>query len=119
MLKQTVMHEIRIAKDLSGIVLEVAVREKLSKVTSVNLSFGQMIQIVPDIFKFAFSETVRDTIAMDAVVNIEILPVKMKCRSCNDEFTLSDNTFSCNRCGYTEIDIIQGKELFIKSIEGE
>jgi hydrogenase nickel incorporation protein HypA/HybF len=114
-----VMHEIRIAKDLSGIVLEVAGREKLSKVTKVNISFGQMIQIVPDIFDFAFRETVRDTIAMDAEVDIEILPVKLKCRICKDEFIINDNTFSCSRCGSTELDIIQGKELFIKSIEGE
>ena len=72
------MHEIRIANDLSEIVLEVAGREKLLKVTKIYISFGQMIQIVPDIFNFAFRETVRDTIAMDAVVNIEILPVKMR-----------------------------------------
>jgi hydrogenase nickel incorporation protein HypA/HybF len=113
------MHEIRIAKDLSVIVLEVAVREKLSKVTKVNISFGQLIQIVPDIFEFAFSETVKDSIAMDASVDIEILPVKMRCISCKDEFKVNDNKFSCNKCGSTELDIIQGKELFVKSIEGE
>ena len=44
------MHEIRIAEDLSAIVLETARKENLSKVTKVNISFGQMIQIVPDIF---------------------------------------------------------------------
>ena len=113
------MHEIRIAKDLSLIVLEVAGREKLSKVTKVNISFGQLIQIVPDIFEFAFSETVKDTIAMDAEVDIEILPVKMRCISCKDEFNVNDNKFSCSKCGSTELDIIQGKELFVKSIEGE
>jgi hydrogenase nickel incorporation protein HypA/HybF len=113
------MHEIRIAKELSDIVLEVAGREKLEKVTRVNISFGQLIQIVPDIFDFAFREAVRGTLAMDAPVDIEILPLKMKCKICNDEFNLNDNMFSCKRCGSTELDIIQGKELFIKSIEGE
>lgn len=114
-----VMHEISIAKDLSEIVLEVAAHENLAKVTKVNISFGQMIQIVPDIFNFAFRESVRDTIAMDATVDIEILPVKIKCKSCKAEILINDNSFSCNNCGSTELDIIQGKELFIKSIEGE
>ena len=114
-----VMHEIRIAKDLSVIVLEVAAREKLSKVTKVNISFGQMIQIVPDIFDFAFRESVRDTIAMDAEVDIEILPVKMICKSCKEAFNINDNTFLCSICGSADLDIMQGKELFIKSIEGE
>jgi hydrogenase nickel incorporation protein HypA/HybF len=113
------MHEIRIAKDLSEIVFEVAGREKLSRVTKINVCFGQMIQIVPDIFDFAFRESVRDTIAMDAVVDIEILPVKMRCKSCKNEFNINNNSFSCSGCGSTELDIIQGKELFIKSIEGE
>ena len=101
------------------IVLEVAGRDKLSKVTKVNISFGQMIQIVPDIFDFAFRETVRDTIAMDSVVDIEILPVIMRCKSCKEEFNINENTFSCNRCGSADLDIVQGKELFVKSIEGE
>jgi hydrogenase nickel incorporation protein HypA/HybF len=113
------MHEIRIAKDLSEIVLEVASREKLSRVTKVNITFGQMIQIVPDIFDFAFRETVRDTIATDAAVDIEILQVRMKCKDCKEEFNIDNYAFSCSRCGSSDLDIIQGKELFIKSIEGE
>jgi hydrogenase nickel incorporation protein HypA/HybF len=117
--KNIVMHEIRIAEELTGIVLEVACREKLSKVTKVNISFGQLIQIVPDIFNFAFREGVRDTIATDAVVDIEILPVKIRCRICNNEIIIKDNSFRCNKCGSSQLDIIQGKELFVKSIEGE
>jgi hydrogenase nickel incorporation protein HypA/HybF len=113
------MHEISIARELSGIVLDVADREKLSKVTRINICFGQMIQIVPDIFDFAFREIVRDSIAMDAVVDLEILPVKMRCKMCNNEFIIKDNLFSCSRCGSAELDIMQGRELFIKSIEGE
>ena len=113
------MHELSIAQDLSGIVLEVATRENLSKVTKINISFGQMIQIVPDIFNFAFRESVRDTIAMDAEVDIEILALKMKCKNCKDEIMINDNSFCCSNCGSVELDIIQGKELFIKSIEGE
>lgn len=113
------MHELRIAEDLSVIVLEAAKREKLSRVTKVNVIFGQMIQIVPDIFRFAFSETVRDSIAEDALVEIEIMPVKMKCGECKNEFRVSDNSFTCDVCGSADLEFIQGKELYVKSIEGE
>jgi hydrogenase nickel incorporation protein HypA/HybF len=113
------MHEIRIAKDLSEIVLKVAAMNNLSRVTKVNISFGQMIQIIPDIFDFVFREAVRDTIAFDAVVDIEILPVKMRCKNCKNEFNINDNIYLCRRCASLELDIMQGKELFIKSIEGE
>lgn len=113
------MHEIRIAKDLSEIVLEVANRENLSKVTEVNICFGKMVQIVPDIFGFSFKEIVKDTIAKDTGINIEILPVIMKCNRCDNEFRLIEIDFLCNKCGSAELDILSGKELFVKSIEGE
>ena len=113
------MHEIKIAEDLSVIVLETAKRENLRKVTRVNISFGQMVQIVPDIFRFAFSETVRNSVAEDAEVNIEIVPVKMKCMNCGNDFHVTENRFACGNCDSTDLRIIQGKELFIKCIEGE
>jgi hydrogenase nickel incorporation protein HypA/HybF len=113
------MHELKIAEDLSSIVINTAQNNNLSKVTRVNIIFGQLIQIVPDIFEFAFRETVRDSIAEDAELKITVSPVKMKCSDCGCEFRVKDNTFACNHCGSTDLVIIQGKELFIKSIEGE
>ncbi|MCX6254201.1 MAG: hydrogenase maturation nickel metallochaperone HypA [Bacteroidia bacterium] len=113
------MHEIKIAEDLSAIVLETAKKENLSKVTKVNISFGQMVQIVPDIFEFAFRETVRNSVAQDTEVDIEIIPVKMKCTNCGNDFQVKEYRFACDICNSTDLVIINGKELFIKSIEGE
>jgi hydrogenase nickel incorporation protein HypA/HybF len=113
------MHELRIAEDLSAIVLEVAHNENLTRVTRVNLIFGQLIQIVPDSFGSAFSAIVRSTIAEGSELDIEILPVKMKCLKCGNDFLVEDNRFSCSNCSSNDLIIIQGKELFVKSIEGE
>lgn len=113
------MHEIGIAEDLSLIVLDTARKENLSKVTKVNISFGQLVQIVPDIFEFAFRETVRKTVAQDAEIDIEIIPIKMKCTNCGSDFLVKDNLFACIVCGSTDVEIIEGNELFITSIEGE
>jgi hydrogenase nickel incorporation protein HypA/HybF len=113
------MHEIRIAEDLSMIVLDAARKENLSKVTKVNIIFGQLVQIVPEIFEFAFRETLRNSIAQDAETDIEIIPVKMKCKFCGSDFQLKENLFACNECNSTDLEILQGKELIIKSIEGE
>jgi len=113
------MHEIRIAEDLANIVLETADMEGLCRVTGVNISFGQLVQIVPDIFEFAFREAVSNTLAKDAKVNIEIIPVIMVCSDCGCEFHVRDNLFACNNCNSTDIEIVNGKELFVRSIEGE
>ena len=79
------MHELSIAEDLSAIVLETAKRENLVKVTRVNISIGQLVQIVPGIFEPAFMECVRNTIAGQAELSIEIVPVRMKCRKCGKD----------------------------------
>ena len=113
------MHEIRIAEDLFTIVRAVAEKEQLSKVTKVSITFGRMVQIVPEIFEFAFRETVRDSIATEAELDIEIAEIKLKCRNCGGDFLPENNLFSCRICNSYETDIIQGNELFIKSIEGE
>lgn len=113
------MHELRIAEDLSAIVLETARNVNLSTVGKVNISFGQLVQIVPEIFEFAFREAVRNTIAEDAELSIEIIKVKMDCVRCGCSFDLDNNQFICCRCGSTDLRIISGKELFVKSIEGE
>jgi Zn finger protein HypA/HybF involved in hydrogenase expression len=53
------MHEIKIAEELSVIVIDKAREARLSVVEKVNVSFGQLEQIVPDIFEFAFREAMR------------------------------------------------------------
>ena len=113
------MHEISIADSLSVIVLEAANREKLSRVTRINICFGQLVQVVPAIFEFAFRETVRGSVAQDAELSLEILPVRLKCKVCCSDFDIKENLFVCNNCGSADLSIIQGKELYVTSIEGE
>jgi hydrogenase nickel incorporation protein HypA/HybF len=113
------MHELRIAQDLSAIVLEAAIKGKITSVSKVNISFGQLIQIVPDIFEFAFREAMKNSLAENAEVNIEIVPVTMICRNCGNGFQVIEDLYVCNNCSSSDLEIIQGKELFIKSIEGE
>jgi hydrogenase nickel incorporation protein HypA/HybF len=115
----TAMHELRIAEDLVKIVLDTAGNERLKEVTTVNVCFGRMIQIVPEIFRFAFSEAIKDTIAAEARLEIEILPVELKCKNCGSVFKPDEIFFLCDTCGSGDLEILQGKELYVKSIEGE
>jgi len=78
------MHELKIAEELVEIVIKVAVSENLKKVTRVNILFGKMIMIVPDVFQFVFESAVKGTIAKDAKLRLEILPVKFVCKKCKE-----------------------------------
>lgn len=113
------MHELSIAEELSAIVLETATRENLEKVTRVNISVGQLVQIVPGIFESAFIECVRNTVARDAELSIEIVPVRMKCVKCGADINIEHNNYYCSECGADDLEMISGRELYIQSIEGE
>jgi len=113
------MHETRIAMDLADTVIEVAQREHLSRVTRVNLQFGQMVQLVPDIFRFAFEEATRGTIAGNSEVDLEIVPVRLRCNNCLKDHDIDTMVFRCAFCNSADISITQGKEMIIKSIEGD
>lgn len=113
------MHELSIAADLVKIVLDTASAEELASVTRVNVTFGKMVQIVPHVFENAFRVCVKGSVAEEALLDMEILPVKAVCMECNEEYFPQENHFSCSKCGSGSIKIIQGKELFVKSIEGE
>jgi hydrogenase nickel incorporation protein HypA/HybF len=113
------MHELRIAKDLSEIVLDAASRERVSAVTRVNIVFGEMVQIVPAIFETAFRECVRGTAAEKAELVFEILPVSILCRECRQESIAGKLLFRCSLCGSPDLDVIQGNEMFVKTIEAE
>lgn len=113
------MHELRIAEDLVAMVAAYAAEAGLSQVDMVNVSFGQYIQIVPDLFVTAFSEAAKDTVVSGAELDIEIIPAELRCLACGSAYNPVGDLCVCSICGSEEIALIHGKELFIKSIEGE
>jgi hydrogenase nickel incorporation protein HypA/HybF len=113
------MHELSIVNDLFRIVIDVAEKENLSRVDKVHFQLGRMLQVVPELFRFAFDSAKVDTIAREAELEIEFVPVKMKCKHCGHTFEVNHDDFYCPLCKGVDLDLLQGKELFIKSIEGE
>jgi hydrogenase nickel incorporation protein HypA/HybF len=113
------MHELRIAEDLGRIVIRYAGEAQLTSVERVNLIFGQYVQIVPALFEAAFREVTRDTVAAEALLSIEIIAAEMRCRHCGVPYLPENEITTCSACGSDDIDLVHGKELYIKSIEGE
>ncbi|MFW6101572.1 MAG: hydrogenase maturation nickel metallochaperone HypA [Bacteroidota bacterium] len=113
------MHEVAIVEDMFRIIMEVAKKEQLSRIDRVHFRVGKMMQMVPELFRFAFDSVKEDTIAENADLEIEYVPVKMSCRYCGHEFFVEDQSFYCPKCESSDLDLIQGKELLVQSIEGE
>jgi hydrogenase nickel incorporation protein HypA/HybF len=113
------MHELRIAEELATMVAGYAAEAGMKTVDRVNISFGQFVQVVPEIFEAAFREAAREGPAACAELDIEIIPAELQCLGCGSGYTPAEDLHGCSICGSAEIVVKHGKELFIKSIEGE
>jgi hydrogenase nickel incorporation protein HypA/HybF len=65
---------------------------------------------------FAWDSAVKNTVLQTAKRNIIHVPAKAKCLECDCEFEVKEIYDECPLCGEHLLQIIQGKELQIKSM---
>lgn len=113
------MHEISIVESLIDIVKSVAEENKLKKIEKLHLCIGDMRQIVPEALLFAFEIVGKGTVAEGATVEITHIPASGRCESCNSAFAVEEFCFICPVCSSGNVSVVQGKELYIDSLEGD
>ncbi|HBD08787.1 MAG TPA: hydrogenase maturation nickel metallochaperone HypA [Syntrophobacteraceae bacterium] len=113
------MHELAIAQNVLDVVLEEGRRHGLAQVTVIRLQVGALAAVVPDALTFCFEMISQQTMAAGARLDIETIPVVVRCPKCHEAFTIDDHMFVCPECGEPAIDLISGRELLVASIEGE
>jgi len=111
------MHELSITQKIFDIVVEQAEKEDAIAVKKINLVIGEMTGIVSDSVEFYFGFLSKGTIAEDAELVVRTIPTRAKCRNCGKTFQLGQFEWVCPGCGANNMEIIEGKELFIESIE--
>ncbi len=114
------MHEMGIAMEIVDIA-KASIPEDMqgAAVKRVNLQVGKLSAIVADSLRFCFDLVIKDTPLEGAELAIEELPVVIRCKDCQAQWTVNEPVFICETCGGGNIDILSGRELDIKSIELE
>ncbi len=113
------MHELSIVASLFEILEEKAKEQKAKKVTSVKVKVGALSGVVPEFLKTAFDVYKKDTIADEAELKIEEVPLKVKCQQCGAEIIKDDFVFLCEKCASRELKTLAGTELLLEKIELE
>jgi hydrogenase nickel incorporation protein HypA/HybF len=113
------LHELSVMSSILDIVLEHANRNNAQKVVAINLKIGILSDIIPEWAQTYFDMLSKDTIADGASLLIENVPAKIQCNSCGNIHTFSDKKwgFACVKCESTDIELLEGREFFITSIE--
>jgi len=113
------MHELSIAQSLMQLVLAEAEKANARKVITVSLKVGELTGVVPDSLSFCFELLSKSTIAENAKITIEKVPIRGYCSQCKDDFAITHNLYRCTTCGNTQIDLTSGRELQIDHLEIE
>jgi hydrogenase nickel incorporation protein HypA/HybF len=113
------MHESGIALSLLEIIEQEALPYKGSKVTKVTLRIGKLSGVMPDALRFAFEALSVGGIAEGASLEIEEVPLTIRCNKCK-KVSVADVPFMiCPHCEGVEVEMIGGRELEIKQMEIE
>ncbi len=112
-----------IATSLLNIIRQEMDKHGATKLISVKVVFGKLSNIVADSLDFAFEVLTKDTVLEGAKLEIEELPLTMRCCKCETEFSpeLANAMFApCPECGeefgHT---LLTGKELYLENIQAE
>jgi len=111
------MHELSIVISILDAVEENAKSHKASAVNEIELEVGELSGVEYDALEFAIEHAPKNDLLKNAAFVINKIPGKARCNECNKEFELNDYYTVCPLCNKFEYDIIQGKELKIKSIK--
>jgi hydrogenase nickel incorporation protein HypA/HybF len=112
------MHEMGIAMQIVEIATaSIPTDIKNVRVAKVNLKVGKLTAVVPESLRFCFKIVSQDTALHDAELNIEEVPIAIKCSDCSNEWTISEPAFTCPKCNSGSVKVISGRELDINSIE--
>ncbi|MBA7550032.1 Hydrogenase maturation factor HybF [subsurface metagenome] len=113
------MHELSIVASLFEILEEKAKEQKAKKILSVKLKVGALSGVVPEFLETAFDIYKKDTIAAESALNIEEVPLKIRCQQCGTEIVKNDFVFICEKCDSRELKTLSGTELLLEKIEME
>ncbi len=113
------MHELAICQSLIDQVEVIALERKAQSVTTIVIGMGPLSGVEAQLLKNAYPVASAGTIAEDAELVIEHLPIKVKCTQCGSESDALPNKLICKQCGDWRTTLISGDEMMLMSVELE
>lgn len=114
------MHELSIAYSLVNVACEAAQAANIKQVEAVHLRLGALSGVVKDALLFGYDIAAQGTLLEGSRLEIEELPVMIKCPKCEASPGCELASIQRFRCPIYDIptaNIVQGQELEIKSLE--
>jgi hydrogenase nickel incorporation protein HypA/HybF len=75
--------------------------------------------VVPSALEFSFELCAHGTAVEGAALELQEVPIGVRCRSCGADSEPAGFPLACGACGELNVEVVQGEELLVESLELE
>jgi hydrogenase nickel incorporation protein HypA/HybF len=111
------MHELAICQDVLAQVRRIADERGATRVDRIVVVIGPLAGVEIPLLERAFSIARGGTLAANAELDAEISDIVVRCRTCGITSNASIGKLTCNSCGDWRVDVQQGEEMLLKTVE--
>ena len=97
---------------------DTAAENHAQKILAVGLKLGDMAGVEVDALNFSFNVLKKNTIADNAELKINRVPIQARCNKCGKIFTVASYNFFCPECDGILI-LQSGRELLVEFVDCE
>ncbi len=92
---------------------------RLARVTEVRVRIGRFSGVQPEALRFAWEVLRAGTSSAGAIIEIEEVPIRLRCRTCESEYAADPDDLSCPLCQGVDVELLSGREMNLQSVVGE
>lgn len=98
-------------------VSHIAAEHGATGVDRIIVVIGPLSGVEAPLLKRAFSIARAGTVAENAELDCESSEIRVHCRGCGDITAVTINNLTCSHCGDWQVDVRQGEEMLLKTLE--
>ncbi len=111
------MHELSICEAVLQQALTIARSNNGSSVLSITLRIGPLSGVEPELLRAAFPLVAHGTRCEAAQIDIQTIPVVVRCNHCSTVSEVSPNRLVCASCGAWQVTLMSGDDMLLESVE--
>ena len=111
------MHELSLASNLIKSVTDIAKKEQINIIESITISLGVLSGVDKESLEFCFPIASKNSLLEKSKIIINEIPLKIYCPKCQKETSPDKFEIFCLICHNDDVEIKEGKEFKIVSLE--
>jgi hydrogenase nickel incorporation protein HypA/HybF len=116
------MHELQVTSQILKIALKYVKGHQVSQIRTIHLRIGALTDLEGEWIQHYFDYLSKGTLAENAQLAIEKVPINLECKKCGSKFEVSKHDLGEARCpqcpdNESEFRMISGREYTVTNLE--